>query len=144
MRFPGMSGAVLPIFFILFLVACSGGLSKAEHLNEAGVDLQLEGRFEDPIVKYDEAIRINSQPARAYTNRAGVYLIVGQPEEAIQDFNEAIRLDPDSAFLYANRALAYTMHGKDKAAQQDFDRAVELGIDRGALAGTIEELKKQR
>lgn len=144
MRFARMSGVVLPIFFILILVACSGGLSKAGQLNEAGVELQREGRFEDAMVKYDEAIRIDSQLTQAYTNRAGVYLIVSQPEKAIQDLNEAIRLDPDAAFLYANRALAYTMLGKDKVAQPDFDRAVELGIARGALAGTMEELKKQR
>jgi len=133
----------------LFLAAAllpsgCGGLSDAEkHLN-AGVNLQVEGRLEEAIAEYDEAIRLDPLLAQAYTNRGLAYDDLGQHQPAIQDFDEAIRLDPQLALAYASRAIAYTHMGDDTKVQQDVDRALELGTDDVYLKSEIERLKELR
>lgn len=44
----------------LLLAAC-GGASEAEKYFDAGVELQGQGRLEEAIVQYDEAIRLDPQ-----------------------------------------------------------------------------------
>ena len=139
-----MSGAVLPILFALLLIGCSSGLSEAEKRNKAGVELQKEGRLEEAIAQYGEAIRLDPKLILTYDNRGAALLILGAYQRAIDDYDEVIHLDPALAHAYGNRAIAYTFIGKDKEAQQDVDQAVGLGFDRGKLNSTIEEIKKQR
>ena len=138
-----------PSLVILFLlthlvIGCSGGLSEAEKHNNAGTELEDQGRSTDAIHEFDEAIRVTPQLARAYNNRGGVYNGLGQYQRAIQYLDEAIKLDPKDAHAYAGRAVPYTLLGGDVEAQQDIDRAAELGFDQSFLERTIEELKNQR
>ena len=94
---------------MVLAAACGGGeasTANAPTLNnqadpaealasfEAGVALHQEGRLEEAIAAYDEAIRLDPQDAAAYNNRGNAYGDLGQPEKAIQDLDEAIRLDP--------------------------------------------------
>nr|ABZ06472.1 putative TPR domain protein [uncultured marine microorganism HF4000_010I05] len=144
MRFASMPGAVLLIFFALFLIGCSDGLTEAQQRNNAGVEHQRKGRLREAIKDYNEAIGLDAQLAEPYYNRGNAYFSHGQYPRAIQDYNEAIRLDPGYAVAYANRAQAYTFLGQDKEAQQDVDRAAGLGIDRAILDRVIEKLRSQR
>jgi len=57
MRFARKPGAVLPIFFGLILIGCTGGLAEAEQRYTAGVKLQREGRLPTaPVVFKDRAL----------------------------------------------------------------------------------------
>ena len=46
-----------------------GGSSEAQKHYDTGVELAEQGRPEDAIVEYDEAIRLKPQDAEVYTNR---------------------------------------------------------------------------
>ena len=146
---PGMKSQRFSVIIptvLLVLLAC-GGPGGAESHNSDGVKYFEEGRFEDAIAEYDEALRLDSQYAVAYYNRGAAYFTLGQFERAIEDYGEAIRLtpnDPGAALSHAGRAMAYTALGQDADAQPDIAKAVELGYNLGSLMGAIELLKEQR
>ena len=136
-------GTTVTVLATLVVVAC-GGASEAEERLVAGVELQREGRLEEAIAQYDEAIRLDPLFANAYTIRGIAYRALGQPEQAIEDFDQAIQLDPQAARAFGNRARVRTLLGQDEGAQQDLGRAVQLGFDRARLEEDIETLKSQR
>ena len=80
-------------------------LSEAEQRYNRGVKFHRQGRLEEAIAEYDEAIRLDPQLALAYGSRAGAYLDLDQPEKAIKDANDAIRLDPQLALVVRQRCI---------------------------------------
>ena len=169
-----------PPFLMLVIIsamwlafAACGGVSEAEKQHEAqshyqtGVELHEQGRWEEAISAYDEAIRLDQQYAEAYYYRGAAYVYLGQPEKAIEDhalallkrpsfagaivrssvyevaldkYDEAIRLSPQDVEAYAGRALTYTFLGKDAEAQRDVEEAIRLGYDPVRLKEMIIEL----
>ena len=138
----------LPIAVVLIassvLVGCGPSQGNAAFHYNQGVDLREQGRNNEAIQKFDEAIRLNPEYDDAYYNRGNAYYDLGQFERAIQDYDEAIRLNPQYGLAYANRTLAHTVLGMDAEAEQDFNRAVELGFPPDILKKNIERLKRQR
>ena len=98
--------------------------TTTEH--DAGWDLILEGRFQEAITKFDEAIRLNPEFFAAYYNRGEAYIILAQYQRAIQDFDEAIRLNPEHIDSYQNRGVAYVILAQYQRAIEDFDEAIRL------------------
>ena len=101
------------------------------------------GQVQRAIQDYDEAVRLDPKDPTAYHNLGLAYMPL-EPERAIDTFGEALQLDPMYADPYFGRAITYTILGKDEEAQMNVDRAVGIGMDRSALEGAIEELKKLR
>ncbi len=124
-----------PVENMLALVAVEGDFSGAQRHYNAGLDLEIQGRFEEAIAEYDIAIASNPSFAPAYNNRGGLYGRLGELQLAIEDFDEAIRLDPQYALAYFNRGLGYSAIGDVARANADFDRAAELGADLEELRG---------
>jgi len=125
-----------PVDNMLAAVSLEGQLTSTQRHYNAGLDLEVQGRFEEAISEYDEAIAADPGNAQAYNNRGGLYGRLGDLRLAIEDFDEAIRLDPGYALAYFNRGLAYSAIGEATLADADFDRAAELGAD-------VEELRGQ-
>ena len=103
-----------------------GGLSEAEKHNNAGAANHSQGRFEETIAEYDEAIRLNPLLTVAYNNRGLAYIRLGKHRRAINDLNEAIRLNPNDAAVHSNRGLAYLKLGQPLTAVNDLDEAIRL------------------
>jgi tetratricopeptide (TPR) repeat protein len=107
------------------------------------------------IADYDRAIGLRSDFADAYSNRGGMYLLLGEVDKAIKDFDEAIRLKGSDPIFWSNRANAYLSSGRFEEALADFDRAQSidpgnaatyLGRGRarlysGRVSGAIEDLQ---
>ena len=83
---------VTAILTTLLLAACGGG-SGAERYFDTGVDFHEQGRLEEAIAQYDEAIIRDPQHVGAYVNRSAAYLDLGEFQEVIRDSTAAIRLD---------------------------------------------------
>ncbi|WP_442894375.1 tetratricopeptide repeat protein [Bradyrhizobium sp. AZCC 1693] len=60
---------------------------------------------------YDEALRLEPQRARTYSNRSAAYRKLGRTEKAIEDVTTAIRIDPTQPqqrnFVEKHRVLAW-------------------------------------
>ena len=91
-----------------------------------GLALVEEGKIEEAIVHYNEAIRLSTDPV-AYNNRGIAYNKLGKYQLAIQDYNETIRLEPDYANAYYNRGNVYAKElGNYDLAIKDYNEAIRL------------------
>ena len=157
----------LPVFLAMVSVAfvmssCSG--QAASERRDSGVKLLEQGRFEEAIAEFDEAIdgydtlakyrRIRhefdesrqheSNLAEVYLQRSIALTELGEHAGAILDLNQAVRRRPQYALAHANRALALTLLGRDTEAEEDVTQAESIGYDVIRLKQDIEELKKRR
>jgi len=97
--------------------------------NSIGLAMFAEGKTDDAIYHYNEAIRIRPDFVRAYHNRGAVYTDIGQYQKAIEDYTMAIHLRPDYAEVYNNRGIAYSLLGRQQQAVIDYNEAIRLKPD---------------
>jgi tetratricopeptide (TPR) repeat protein len=88
-----------------------------------------EGRTDEAMDHYSNAIRIRPDYADDYNNRGVAYDKLGQHQHAIENYNEAIRLKPNYAEAYYNRGTIYGKEGQYQRAIEDFNKAISLNHD---------------
>ena len=109
-----MRPAILAIFIlgaVLALAACSD--ESDDHFS-AGSRLQDQGRLEEAVAEYTEAIRLNPRFATAYFRRgsASRHAELGDTAGAIEDFDTNIELNPSFVKAYVSRGVAYVALGQ--------------------------------
>jgi tetratricopeptide (TPR) repeat protein/O-antigen ligase len=137
-----LGGYTLAVEPLTRAIGLDPGLALA--YNNRGLVYAKLGRRQAAIRDFDQVIRLEPEFALAFNNRGFTYRELGQPENAIDDLSRAILLDPLLSMAYYNRALAYAQMGKDLEARLDAQRAVELGLDAGAVALSLEEIRRPR
>lgn len=78
-----------------------------------------EGRLEDSVKDYTEAIRLLPSFPYHHKNRGDVYVELKNYQKAIADFTEALRIDPANVNFYGDRARAYRELGQEELAVKD-------------------------
>src|SRR5262249_25905964 len=87
---------------------------RARHPNtsaaflDRGYDFMKKKEYDNAILQFNEAIRVDAKCARAFRNRGLVYAERAEYDKAIADFTEAIRIDPKSDIDFGNRGLTFT------------------------------------
>ena len=92
------------------------------HIDRA-ITYTAQENFNSAVDSATQAIRLNSNYARAYLTRGLAYFSRNQSGDlnrAIADFTEAIRLDRNNAAAYVNRGNAYI----ERNQSGDIDRAI--------------------
>ncbi|MGD0277968.1 MAG: tetratricopeptide repeat protein [Smithella sp.] len=97
--------------------------------NSLGSALFKNGKIEEAMYHYNEAIRLNPDGADFYNNRGICYFGLDKPQSAVEDYNKAIILNPNFADAYYNRGVAYVKLGRQKSAFDDFNEAIRLKPD---------------
>jgi tetratricopeptide (TPR) repeat protein len=97
--------------------------------NSLGADLFKNGKLEEAMYHYNEAIRLNPNATDFYNNRGICYFALGQPQSAVEDYNKAVALNPIFADAYYNRGVAYVKLGRNQSAFDDFSDAIRLKAD---------------
>ena len=100
-------------------------LAARQH-NNRGMALANEGRYEDAIAEFTEAIELDPAYALGYNNRGWAYSEKGQYDLAIADLSKAIELNPELAVAYSNRGSAYNNKGQLELAIADLNNAIKL------------------
>jgi tetratricopeptide (TPR) repeat protein len=75
---------------------------------------------------FTKAIMLDSNYADAYSNRAYLFMEVGNFEMALIDFNKAIELEPSNSSFYADRAIYYLQTKNGNKALPDINNAILL------------------
>ena len=88
------------------LVSPSDELLTYEQHYRAGLELHEQGRLNEAIAGYSEAINLNSAHVKAYSKRGGAYFALGEFRQALPDYNEAIQLK--SLLLYGLGSQKYS------------------------------------
>ena len=111
---------------------------------EQGNELYEQGRLNEAIDEYTEAIEVEPTWADPYFCRGTTYCHLGQTERGIEDLSEAIRLDPELAEAYCNRGFAYAEQGRKAEAIADFEKFISLFSEEGPWAWAWIEMAKQQ
>jgi tetratricopeptide (TPR) repeat protein len=94
--------------------------------NNLGTVLQADGRTNEAISHYREALKLAPQYAQAYMNLGGALQVQGRFEEAIDLCLEAIRIDPDDPRAFNNLGAALLSRGHVDEAIVHLRHAIEL------------------
>ncbi|MEW4529757.1 tetratricopeptide repeat protein [Maioricimonas sp. JC845] len=90
-----------------------------------GICHRKQGRLEDALADFDQALQIDPDFADALNNRGLVRLMQNDLDAAEADFNRAIALRPDLAEPYANRGVVYRRRNRFDKAIADYTRALK-------------------
>ena len=101
----------------------------AEARNNLGRALAIQGRIEDAIANYLEALSLKPELAEAHNNLGDALARQGKFDEAIGRFSMALALDPDLAQAHDNLGRALARQGKSAEAIDHFSRALVLKPD---------------
>ena len=106
-------------------------VTKENHVahNNLGLALAGEGKAEEAISHYKEALRIRPAYATARTNLGAALSKQGKLDEAIANYNEVLRAKPDMAEAHLNLGAVLVSQGKVDEAISRFQEAVRLKPD---------------
>ena len=119
---------VFQILAKLFRWAVPGSVAKSggEKVYDSAVRMQRQGRLEEAVDRYTEALRLDPTLAQAYSNRGTTYLSLGQPEKAVEDLDQAISISPTLAVAYSSRGLAHTNLSNFSQAVNDLNEDEQI------------------
>jgi lipoprotein NlpI len=101
---------------------------KAEEYIAQGKEFVKAKQYDQAIVSFSEAIKLDPQSVQSHNNRGIAYCNKGDFALAIGDFSRAVEIDPKFGKGFNNRAVAYFMNGEREKARQDAEKAQSLGI----------------
>ncbi|MCK4850384.1 MAG: serine protease [Phycisphaerae bacterium] len=90
-----------------------------------------QGRHEDAISAFKQAIRVDPNDGRAYANLGVAYWKLGHQREAVSALEEAIRIEPNDAAAYASLSNAYRELGRSEESLSALKKSVT--VDRYAI-----------
>ena len=86
---------------------------------------EQQGRFDQAVATYDEAIALAPDCAPAYNGKGVALAKQGMIEAAITTLEQAMRLFPDDGEAYYSRGVLEFMLGRSDAAIRLFDQALD-------------------
>jgi len=113
--------------------------------NDRGLDLFSQGKLDNAIKEYQEAIRLDAKLAAAHNNLGSAYFAAGRFEEALTAFANACEADPDYGQAFFNLALAHIKLGHEKEANAALDGALHAYKSSGDAhlkAGRLKEAEE--
>jgi len=99
--------------------------AQAEKLKNEGNDLMKDGKFNEAIQKYTQAIQLHKSPI-FYCNRAAAYSKVERHQDSVNDCQTSLQLDPTYSKAYGRMGLAYSCMNKYAEARDAYRKALEL------------------
>jgi len=122
----------LAILTSLMLTSCAGPDRAAatrdltRDMIRQGVELRKQGKYEEAIQIFTEAIKVNPQNAVLYLQRADTYRMAKKSDLAISDYSQALSMSPKVPGAYYARGLAYGGKGSYNEAIQDFSQVIAM------------------
>jgi len=95
------------------------------HLN-LGAALAAQGRSEEALVEFREALRIRPDWHQLHNNIANILDENGRPAEAAAEYRIAIQLDPRVPYQHNSLGITLTELGQYEEAQREFSEAERL------------------
>jgi tetratricopeptide (TPR) repeat protein len=101
----------------------------ATRLIDEGHALEAQGKLDEAMQCYREAIRLAPNPARGHLNRGNVLLLQGNLDGALDAFRTALDHQPDYAGAYYNLGNALLGVKQFDEAIQNYRHALEINPD---------------
>ena len=84
------------------------------------------GRYSEALTDYEQALALDSKPARSYFAKGSALARLGRVDEALACFDRALELDPTLVEARSDRAGVRLMKGDLSGAIADLDVAIKL------------------
>ncbi|HVM59939.1 MAG TPA: tetratricopeptide repeat protein [Verrucomicrobiae bacterium] len=97
--------------------------------NNLGNILAHEGKLDDAIVHFEQALQLKPDYAEAHGNLGNALYREGRIEEAIAHYEQALRIRPDYAEAHSNLGFALARLGRLPEAIEHFEQAVRVAPD---------------
>jgi tetratricopeptide (TPR) repeat protein len=103
-------------------------VTKNNHiiLTNMGASLAEQGKFEEAIPHYQEALRIKPDDVDARYNLANALARQGKTEEAVSHYAGVLQAQPDSAAVHNNMGIALSQLGRTDEAIVHFREAIRI------------------
>lgn len=114
-RFP------LILMLTVLTLAGTGTLTFGQDVKalvEQGVEQCNDGKFDQAVATFSQAVKQKSNDASLYYLRGKAYTAKNQYGQALADFDQAIKLNPAYGQAYFGRGMVYVY-------QENFDKALE-------------------
>ena len=112
---------------------------------DRGLELERQGKFEQALASYDEALVLNPDFVEALNNRGVVLEAMNRHEAALASYDRVLASNPDLITVMRNRGNVMAALGRTDEALADYDRALALDPDDAdALNGRGNALKQLR
>jgi tetratricopeptide (TPR) repeat protein len=102
-----------------------GGAVPAIH-TELGSALAKNGRLDDALASFDEALRLDPDHALAHYNRGVILIQKGRPDEAIPAFRTALHIQPNFVEPHCDLGFVFARRGQLDEAVAEFGAVVRL------------------
>jgi len=102
---------------------------KQNALKQEGVEFLEDGKLEEALAKFSDAIVVGCASALLYSRRAAVLVKLGRPKAVINDCTAALAVNPDSAKAFKMRARANAKLENWEQANLDFQTGLKLDFD---------------
>ena len=93
-----------------------------------GITYEQKGNYEDAIVEYKEAIRIDPDDSMARYNLGDIYYKQGKTDQAISQFKEVVRINPQDAEVHNILACLFSVNNQESLAIESLRNAIQLDI----------------
>ncbi len=116
---------VAAILVVAHLTSCHNAADESEIEYSLGNQALSTLDFEQALLHYNEAIRLNPDHAGAHLKRGQIRWQSNQYEASLPDLNRAIELDSTLTWAYFFRGVSLATLDRLEESVHDFDRVIE-------------------
>jgi tetratricopeptide (TPR) repeat protein len=115
----------LGAFSVVFNLLASANYYAEGHA-EVGTALFQDGRLQEAVAHYEQALRIKPDYSQPYNNLGVALVQLGRVEEGINRYEQALRLNPNWAETHNNLGVVLMQNGRMQEAIGHFEEAVRI------------------
>jgi len=102
---------------------------KTNIYNNLAVALEKEGRTDEAIRYYQEALRVNPSYVKAHFGLGNALAKKGRTDEAIKSYREVLRINPEHTRAHYNLGVLLEKEGNERDAARHFSEVLRIHPD---------------
>ena len=103
--------------------------TTANEYVDLGISYRKEGKYQEAIMAYQEAVKLNPSHEWAYNNIGYAYYCDQQYEKSVAAYKKAIQVKPDHGWAYNGLGRAYNQLGDYEQATEAFLASTQVAPD---------------
>ncbi|XP_072743230.1 stress-induced-phosphoprotein 1 [Anoplolepis gracilipes] len=113
-------------------------------LKESGNAALQEGKFDEAVKHYTDAIALDSNNHVLYSNRSAAYAKSGKYQQALEDAEKTVGLKPDWGKGYSRKGSALAYLGRYDEAIKAYEKGLQLDPNNAQLKSGLDEVRAQK
>ncbi|XP_057325987.1 stress-induced-phosphoprotein 1 [Microplitis mediator] len=119
-------------------------MDQVSALKDKGNAALQEGKYEDAIKFYTEAIALDGKNHVLYSNRSAAHAKSGNYEKALEDAEKTVSLKSDWAKGYSRKGSALAYLGRLNESIAAYETGLQLDPNNAQIKESLEDLKAQK